>query len=87
MLADSQKPSALPSGMVRTGAAWAFFGSNMDSVPLLGKPEHVDELRPGALTVHIQETTLKAWETDMCHVTQLPLPRETRNQRNYPITY
>merc|ERR1712070_1196653 len=47
--------------MVRTGAAWAFFGRNGQSSPLIGKEEHVDELRPGAITLHIQISGEKLW--------------------------
>lgn len=48
-----------------SGAAWAFFGSNGDdnmaAAMLTGKSEHVDQLRPGAITVHSQLCGEKIW--------------------------
>ena len=59
-------PPGLPEQAVPTGAAWAFFGrcpaaASAAAAPLLGKAEHVDELRPGVLTVHAQLCGRKTW--------------------------
>lgn len=44
-----------------TGVTWGFFGRNPGGTPLLGKPEHVDELRPGIFTMHAQLCGAKTW--------------------------
>lgn len=44
-----------------TSALWAFFGSNASEQALVGKPEHVDELRPGLVTMHAQLCGEKVW--------------------------
>lgn len=44
-----------------TRAVWAFFGSNDSEVALAGKPEHVDDLRPGFVTMHAQLCGEKVW--------------------------
>eukprot|EP00927_Polykrikos_kofoidii_P058106 TRINITY_DN52441_c0_g1_i1.p1 TRINITY_DN52441_c0_g1~~TRINITY_DN52441_c0_g1_i1.p1 ORF type:complete len:454 (-),score=60.84 TRINITY_DN52441_c0_g1_i1:41-1339(-) len=48
-------------GSQPTGAAWAFMGINGGTRPLTGKLEHVDELRPGVLTMHAQLSGEKVW--------------------------
>lgn len=44
----------------RTGTVWSFFGSTGAS-PMTGKPEHVDQLRPGVITMHSQICGRKVW--------------------------
>lgn len=44
-----------------TGTVWSFFGSNAESRPMAGKPEHVDQLRPGVITMHSQICGRKLW--------------------------
>eukprot|EP00435_Cladocopium_sp_Y103_P005070 s4863_g1.t1 len=44
-----------------TGTVWSFFGSNSESRPMAGKPEHVDQLRPGVITMHSQICGQKVW--------------------------
>eukprot|EP00439_Symbiodinium_sp_Y106_P083586 s273_g23.t2 len=45
-----------------TGTAWCFFGANATSSSMQGKPEHVDQLAPGTITVHTQLCGRKVWK-------------------------
>lgn len=47
-------------GWQPTGTVWSFFGSAGD-LGLVGKPEHVDQLRPGVITMHHQVAGSKLW--------------------------
>lgn len=48
-------------GWHETGTVWSFFGSNSAPASMAGKPEHVDELRPGVVTMHRQICGRKLW--------------------------
>eukprot|EP00438_Fugacium_kawagutii_P024455 Skav202128 [mRNA] locus=scaffold1980:263824:264588:+ [translate_table: standard] len=48
-------------GWQETGTVWSFFGSNSAPASMAGKPEHVDELRPGVVTMHSQIRGRKLW--------------------------
>ncbi|CAE7312662.1 UTP6, partial [Symbiodinium necroappetens] len=45
-----------------TGTAWCFFGANATPMGMQGKPEHVDQLAPGTITVHTQLCGRKVWK-------------------------
>ena len=47
------------TGWHATGTVWSFFGSSVG--PMAGKPEHVDQLRPGVITMHSQICGRKVW--------------------------
>lgn len=58
-------PLLSPTGWHPTGAVWAFVGRNepdgLSSPTLCGKPEHVDEMREGVITMHTQLCGQKIW--------------------------